>query len=273
MKKLVYSLLAVSLALFFYSCAPAAEGEVAAPTFSVAGGNYAVPQTVSISTTTAGATINYTTNGDIPSSSVGTLYAAPIDVQINQTIRAIAFMSDWADSAVAQAVYVINPSGELLDNHSFESGTMGWTGGTSTLAAVTNPAPQDGANAVHVTGRTASWQTATQDATDVFNLYGPGQYAIYGYVYEPNTPSAGAGFGTGGFVTVNISGADNAQYHPFMAQNTWTQVGGTLSLAWSGTLSAGAVHVYSGTVREDGVYSDGTGDCYIDNISVKYLGP
>ena len=42
------------------------ESTVAAPTFSPTGGNYSVAQTVTITTTTSGATIYYTTDGTTP---------------------------------------------------------------------------------------------------------------------------------------------------------------------------------------------------------------
>ena len=42
-------------------------GTCAAPTFSPAAGTYSSAQTVTISTTTSGATIRYTTDGSTPS--------------------------------------------------------------------------------------------------------------------------------------------------------------------------------------------------------------
>ena len=49
---------------------------VATPTFSPAAGVYATAQTVTIGTTTYGATIMYTTDGSTPSQSNGTVYSA-----------------------------------------------------------------------------------------------------------------------------------------------------------------------------------------------------
>jgi hypothetical protein len=45
----------------------------AAPNFSPAGGYYTVAQTVTLSTTTGGASIRYTTDGSAPSATAGTL--------------------------------------------------------------------------------------------------------------------------------------------------------------------------------------------------------
>jgi hypothetical protein len=80
---------------------------VATPVFSPAGGVYSSAQTVTISTTTSGASINYTTYGSTPSETSGTLYNGPITVSSTTTINAIAFASGMTDSAVASANYTI----------------------------------------------------------------------------------------------------------------------------------------------------------------------
>jgi len=56
-------------------------GTVANPGFSPAAGTYTSAQTVTISTTTSGASIRYTTDGSTPSSTVGTLYSGPVKRQ------------------------------------------------------------------------------------------------------------------------------------------------------------------------------------------------
>jgi len=61
----------------------------ATPTFSPVAGTYTSPQSVTISDTTAGATIYYTTNGTTPASA-STKYAIPIKVSATETIKAIA---------------------------------------------------------------------------------------------------------------------------------------------------------------------------------------
>src|SRR5207237_6259328 len=73
----------------------------AAPTFSPAGGSYATAQTVTIGTTTAGASIRYTTDGSTPTSTTGTLYSGPVTIGTTTTLKAIAFASGFSDSAVS----------------------------------------------------------------------------------------------------------------------------------------------------------------------------
>lgn len=77
---------------------------VSTPTFSPVAGNYTSTQNVTISTTTVGASIYYTTNGDAPTVS-STLYSAAIPVSSTTTIKAIAVLSGMSDSPVASATY------------------------------------------------------------------------------------------------------------------------------------------------------------------------
>jgi uncharacterized repeat protein (TIGR01451 family) len=83
--------------------APAA----ATPLFSVAPGSYASAQTVSISDSTPGASIYYTTNGSTPTGS-STLYTGPIAISASATLQAIAIATNYSNSAVASASYTIN---------------------------------------------------------------------------------------------------------------------------------------------------------------------
>ncbi len=80
---------------------------VATPTFSPVAGTYSSPQTVSISDTTAGASVYFTTDGTTPTAS-STLYSAPITVANTETVSAIAVVSGDTNSAVATATYTIN---------------------------------------------------------------------------------------------------------------------------------------------------------------------
>ncbi len=80
---------------------------VAAPTFDPAAGTYTSAQNVTISTTTDGASIYYTTNGDEPTES-STLYTAPVAISTTTTLKAKAYKAGMDPSATATAVYTIN---------------------------------------------------------------------------------------------------------------------------------------------------------------------
>ena len=78
----------------------------ATPTFAPAAGKYTSAQSVTISDAVSGATIYYTTDGTVPTKA-STVYAGPITVSANQTLKAVAIAQNYTNSAVASAVYVI----------------------------------------------------------------------------------------------------------------------------------------------------------------------
>ena len=86
----------------------------AAPTFSVAAGEYSEAKSVELSCATDGATIYYTTNGDTPTSS-STAYSSAIAVTETMTLKAIAIKSG-VESAVTTATYtMIRPEAPTFD--------------------------------------------------------------------------------------------------------------------------------------------------------------
>ena len=84
------------------------QNSVAMPTFSPAAGTYNSAQSVTISDATANATIYYTTDGTVPTTS-STKYTGPITVSSTETLKAIAVATGNANSVVASAAYTINP--------------------------------------------------------------------------------------------------------------------------------------------------------------------
>jgi len=77
----------------------------ATPTFSPGAGTYNTPQSVTISDTTTGALIYYTTDGTTPTTS-SPQYSAPISVAVTTTIKAIA-VTNSVKSTVASAKYTL----------------------------------------------------------------------------------------------------------------------------------------------------------------------
>jgi N-acetylneuraminic acid mutarotase len=94
----------------------------AAPTFSPAAGAYAAAQTVTLSDSTAGATIYYTTNGSAPTVS-SAVYTSAITVASSETLQAIATAIGFSTSAVASASYTIAQPAAATPAFSLPAGT------------------------------------------------------------------------------------------------------------------------------------------------------
>ncbi|MDR3726477.1 MAG: chitobiase/beta-hexosaminidase C-terminal domain-containing protein [Terracidiphilus sp.] len=104
----------------------------ATPAFSPAGGTYTSAQTVTLSDTTSGATIYYTTNGSTPTAS-SSLYTGAIAVSSTETIEAIAVASGYNNSAVATATYTVTLPA-AMPTISAVSGTNGAQNGAQLIS-------------------------------------------------------------------------------------------------------------------------------------------
>ena len=115
------------------------------PTFSVASGEVKAGTEVRISCATDGATIYYTIDNSTPSESNGTEYYAPIVINKDMTIKAIAVKDGMTPSSVATATYTIKEENPDASSASFifgGTGAMtsfdGATVGTSQAASGSN---------------------------------------------------------------------------------------------------------------------------------------
>jgi Chitobiase/beta-hexosaminidase C-terminal domain len=89
------------------------EQTAAAPTISPNGGNFASAQTVTMSSATSSATINYTLDGSTPTSS-STEYTGPITVSTNTTVKAIAHATGFLQSPVTTAVFTFGSASNAV---------------------------------------------------------------------------------------------------------------------------------------------------------------
>jgi hypothetical protein len=81
-------------------------GYVNSPVFSISPGFYSSSQNVTLSNSTPGGTIRYTTNGDVPTQS-SQAYSSPIHITTSTTIRARVFSSGYLPSEVVTNTYII----------------------------------------------------------------------------------------------------------------------------------------------------------------------
>ncbi len=81
--------------------------KAATPLISLPTGTYTNQQSVTITTTTSGATIKYTTDGSTPSQSNGTLYSGAVIINTSSTLKAIAYKTAFTNSDVSSSNYTI----------------------------------------------------------------------------------------------------------------------------------------------------------------------
>jgi hypothetical protein len=173
-----------------------AQGLAAAamPTFSPAGGTYTTSQSVTISDTTAGATIYYTTNGSTPTTA-SSAYSGPITVSAAETLNAIAVATGYGNSPAASAAYAIDP---LLPMPTFSIAT----GSYSTTQSVTISDSQAGAIFYYTTNGTTPTISSTKytgaitvsatesiEAIAVATGYTNSQVATVTYAIAPALPA------------------------------------------------------------------------------------
>ena len=83
------------------------QDTAASPVISPNGGTFSSSQSVTLSSTTASASIYYTLDGSTPTSS-STLYSAPFSINTNTTVKAIASAPNYLQSAVSTAVFTFS---------------------------------------------------------------------------------------------------------------------------------------------------------------------
>jgi len=102
------------------------SSQAATPVFSPAPGSYTQPELVTITESTSGSTIYYTTNGSTPTTA-STVYSGPITVGATETVNAIAVSAGFKNSLVASGTYTLNIGQTGIDFTTGFAGTQGTT--------------------------------------------------------------------------------------------------------------------------------------------------
>jgi Chitobiase/beta-hexosaminidase C-terminal domain/Bacterial Ig-like domain (group 3)/Bacterial Ig-like domain (group 1)/FG-GAP-like repeat/Beta-propeller repeat len=195
------------------------DNSVATPIFQPPAGTYASTQTVTITDTTAGAMIYYTTDGSKPTSS-SNRYTGPIAVSSPETIAAIAITPGNLNSAEEVATYAIvglsktlisaltatsatidvfglgltAPSGQLIFTDSSSGHAVAAPVTLNTLTAVTTFLPQ-------VT--TSTGANTLPDWTTLEDVNGDGILDQVASLYNTDSVSVQLGNGDGTFQTAS----------------------------------------------------------------------
>jgi len=162
---------------------------VATPVISLATGTYAGAQTVTITDSTSGSKIYYTTNGTAPSTS-SNLYSGSITVSSSETLEAMATATGDTQSATATAVYTISG---LLQVYLSGPGVQS----TSVVGAATETFDAL-STGTHTTAyvSTAGIGTYTGSSTQPFAIESPGEYG--GALDTPTSTTTTNYLGLGG---------------------------------------------------------------------------
>ncbi|MEA3149587.1 MAG: hypothetical protein QOD56_526, partial [Gammaproteobacteria bacterium] len=168
-----------------------APGTASTPTFSLAASTYTSAQSLSISDTTPGAVIYYTTDGT-PPTTASARYASGLKISATTTVQAFAAATGYASSGVASATYVISASGG-------NSVTVNLAGSYTVYGAVADGSPvangglDTSGDAVSATllGSTVAWAGTT------FPIGSTGPNAVSGVTLT---------LPTGNYSTLNLLG-------------------------------------------------------------------
>jgi len=228
--------------------------QVAMPTFNPGGGTYSGTQSVAIASATTGADIRYTTDGNTPSETAGTLYSGPVTISKTTTLKAIAFKSGMSDSVITNATYnlpdfsiAVSPASQTVTAGSNATYTVsvgslnGFVGtvsfavaglpanasgsfnpasisgaGSSTLTITTTSSTPTGTSALTISGTSGG---TTHSAGATLNVSAPGGGASLMFEAE-NLAVANSGVGTSLQTDANTSGG------------TWVQLNATATNQW-----------------------------------------
>ncbi len=141
--RVTYGITAGGATKYFKPATPGAangtsyDGVVADTSFSVKRGIYSTPQSVAITSTTAGATIRYTTDGTEPTETTGTIYTTPIAITTTTMLRALAHKTNFAPTNVDTNTYIF-PAAVVASPVMSTTITQDPTYGPQMIAALTD---------------------------------------------------------------------------------------------------------------------------------------
>ena len=159
------------------------------------------------------------------------------------TLASLGAVSAPAGPAVAA-------SGNLLTNADMENGTTGWSALGAGTAASNTSVVHGGTRSLSYTGRTASWNGPSQSVTSLVANGASFTTSVWMRT-QSGTPTAKVTLaltanGTTSYLTL-AQGAVNA--------SGWTQLTGTTTVSWTGTLSSATLYVET-IAGTDGFYLD-----------------
>jgi Chitobiase/beta-hexosaminidase C-terminal domain/Right handed beta helix region/DUF5010 C-terminal domain len=150
----------------------------AAPSFSPAPGSYSSAQSVTISDTTAGASIFYTTNGSTPTTS-STMYTGPVAITTTTTLKAIASNSGGNSSETDGTYTITSPPPKIT----LQASKLAPTGSGQAISTATDAAAPGGTWVKIASTAVGQWIQFTTPSIPA------GTYSL-SFIYRTNTTRA-----------------------------------------------------------------------------------
>ena len=220
---------------------------VVTPTITPAGGTFGTSQSVTLATSTSGATIRYTTDGTTPSKE-STPYTAAFTVSANTTVKAFAYKNGMADSPMATASFLQTAStGSTIMKTATETSaaSAGWTVSGTERYCWTPPQWLEYSVGFPTSG---SW---------TFSLTGKNET-------NPAAPGLPAGFAYA--IDVSVDGVYKTTFNVTGSTGTWqtgtspavTVASGTHTVRFTWTNDAWLSGVYDANLRVQKIAFNGT---------------
>jgi hypothetical protein len=271
--------LVFALFILTASVAVTRAATVATPVFSPVAGTYTSAQSVTITTTTSGATIRYTTDGSTPSATAGTVYAGPISISATTTLKAIAYETGFTNSAVKSGTYSIKTIAPVFSPvagtyTSAQSVTItSATSGASinyttdgTTPSETNGAGYSGPVSIsaNTTLKAIAYETGLADSSVTSGTY---SIKVIAPVFSPV-----AGTYTSPQMVTMTSATSGASFAYTTDGTTPTESGGTVT---NGMLYSGPVAISTNTTLKAIAYEAGLTDSSVTSgtYTIKVIAP
>ena len=221
--------------------------KAATPVMSPLGGSYTATQSVTMTSSTSGATIHYTTDGSTPTGS-STTYSSAVSVTATTTLRAIAVKSGLSDSNVTGNVYTLQVATPTLSPgtatySSSQTVTVSCSVSGATIHYTTNGNEPTESDATVASGSTVS---VTQSQVLKAKAFKSGWLAsgvgTATYTLKPATPSlspSGGSYSTSQSVTVNLT-TTGATIHYTLDGLEPTELDATVAAGASVTVASSA---------------------------------
>ena len=226
------------------------NGAVATPGFSPAAGTYSSAQTVTITDSTSGATIYYTTNGTTPTTA-STAYSSAITVSATETLEALATKAGYSNSAVGSAAYTISVTQVATPGFSPAAGTYSSSQSVTISDATSGAAIYFTTNGSTPTTASSVYSsaisvTATETLKAIATHSGDTNSAVGSAVY---TISSGSGTCDGMSVGTSVAGtADMNGFVPFQNATGMTTL-------WNTNIANAAVDPNNAAIQTTAGYS------------------